>query len=502
VVVAALAGCGSQAQVMSDTPDALGDAGFDSPTDAPNDAELAPPPPCTKYVDPSGMLAGNVAYTTFQAGLTSLVAGDTLCVGPGAYHEVLKLTTSGTATAPITIRSYDLVNHAQVDGQYTLPSNPAANATACSEVGQNPSANQGPYPTQACFTYATLVSLVGDHITWLGIDITRSRGRGLIVGNQTATTNNTDIAVEGSDIGPERESGGFFFHLTSSRFHGNHVHDTGNFATYSRQVSTLNWGGGFYMDDSDHIEVSNNVLDHVWGEALGLGIWHGTSNLSVFGNEVYDSFALAVYVQTTQHVVLEKNRIYNTGDPTYYRNGKPSNCVVIDSEVGLTTSDITIRNNFITGCYGLIQLWQFKPASTYANISIYDNTLVNPSAGGSIFHNDMTNLTGLTIVDNLTAGGAVASGFMSATNMTVHHNLWPAAPPANLAGTGDVVTATPGLVDASYHPTAGLFDTTQFELTASSPAVDTGVDMSVATDYFGHARPARNGFDIGADELP
>ena len=41
-----------------------------------------------------------------------------------------------------------------------------------------------------------------------------------------------------------------------------------------------------------------------------------------------------------------------------------------------------------------------------------------------------------------------------------------------------------------------------YHLTASSAAIDAGLDAGVAVDYDGDSRPWAGGFDIGADEYP
>ena len=50
--------------------------------------------------------------------------------------------------------------------------------------------------------------------------------------------------------------------------------------------------------------------------------------------------------------------------------------------------------------------------------------------------------------------------------------------------------------------TAAFFDTTNYTLTASSAAINAGVDAGVYTDFFGDVRPQQGGFDIGYDESP
>jgi parallel beta-helix repeat protein len=64
----------------------------------------------TYYVDPGGSNTsgdGSLAHPwkTIAFGVTQLAAGDTLLINPGTYTDYVYLDTSGTASAPITIRA-------------------------------------------------------------------------------------------------------------------------------------------------------------------------------------------------------------------------------------------------------------------------------------------------------------------------------------------------------------------------------------------------------------
>jgi len=87
--------------------------------------------PTTYYVSPSGSdsAAGTLEqpFATVQHGVNQLLAGDTLILRAGNYHESVTVASSGTASAPITLAAYSgetptLIGSQPVTGPWTLSS--------------------------------------------------------------------------------------------------------------------------------------------------------------------------------------------------------------------------------------------------------------------------------------------------------------------------------------------------------------------------------------------
>jgi len=85
--------------------------------------------PATYYVSPSGSdsAAGTLEqpFATVQHGVNRLLAGDTLMLRAGTYHENVTVPASGTASAPITLAAYPgetptLVGAQPVTGPWTV----------------------------------------------------------------------------------------------------------------------------------------------------------------------------------------------------------------------------------------------------------------------------------------------------------------------------------------------------------------------------------------------
>jgi hypothetical protein len=85
--------------------------------------------PTTSYVSPSGSdsAAGTLGqpFATVQHGVNQLLAGDTLILRAGSYHENVTLARSGAANAPITLAAYPgetptLIGAQPVTGPWTV----------------------------------------------------------------------------------------------------------------------------------------------------------------------------------------------------------------------------------------------------------------------------------------------------------------------------------------------------------------------------------------------
>lgn len=251
------------------------------------DGGTTPLAPCTKYVSPSGSLDGQTAFTSIQAGVDVLAAGDTLCVAPGTYHEKVFINTSGAAGNPITVRAYDPSNKPVVDGAYTLPDNSFGTmGNGCSEVDpSNPDAVMAPYPKFGCCEISTpgLVILQGNHLVWDSIDITRSRSNGVFMGNVSGNgdyvlplldpasgTWYTDIQFLNSHVSHIRGEGASFLYVDTGTMSGDIVEDSQNLAAYNRiapgitNPNVTGWGNGVSLVGKN-LTFSNNVVFHNWG---------------------------------------------------------------------------------------------------------------------------------------------------------------------------------------------------------------------------------------------
>jgi len=487
--------------------------------------------PPTKIVDPSLTPNGSTIFATIPDAVATANPGDIIGVAAGTHNVTVLVTRSGTASQPIYIQALDPNNKPVIDGQMTLP------------VGWNESGYQ------AGSTH--LVAIAASHIVWDSIDIINSR-------------------IQGLNIGPA-DNNGYFLQNVNTWFSNVKVYRTRIQKCNNRGFQTINTdgvtvGGVTILETcrgSDSLWNSTtenptgwtaamqlcgknvSIIESTIAQALGEGIHAGqhisygagaflqVENLVIRNCRVFDTWSAAIYVTATDGGTIERNVVYQTADTRFWRGRSaapvyPTYCIHLASEAGrgpeynpapwstgyIGSVNVTIRNNVVWGGLRLIALTE-EPNQLYQNITIEHNTLFGAQAatypaGSGALCNGMTNLTNLTLRNNLiydAAGRVVATdpGFNAVLGtFTKSNNLWSAAPPVLLQGAGDVTNASVGLTNASYVPSGAWpnissFDTESFKLTATSPALGAGATgTGVATDFFGAARPATP--DIGAHE--
>jgi hypothetical protein len=103
------------------------------------------------------------------------------------------------------------------------------------------------------------------------------------------------------------------------------------------------------------------------------------------------------------------------------------------------------------------------------------------------------------IVNNiiLQSSGTMAN-VDTAAGLIFEHNLWSRTPSTNVRGVGDIY-ADPQLVNPNHIRIAGLVKSSWYKLSASSPAINTGITLTdINMDYWNN--PRYSPVDVGAHE--
>ena len=264
-------------------------------------------------------------------------------------------------------------------------------------------------------------------------------------------------------------------------------------STFSNNLADYD-GGGLYVMGMLTITDTTFLSNTAGARGGGLHIY---GNIGVLETE-YDPSSLT-------GVTFQNNSAGAGGGGAYLRNGaEMTGLAFFDNRAatggalffaGITTTPIEVsnsrfgRNRATTNQGDVIYFFDEYPGQ----VDLLHNTLVNsaPTGGSALYLNmGSLNLTNTIVASHtvaiLNSGGAV----------TEDYNLF-YGNDTNLSGAvssgGHSLVGDPAFVD----PTNDDYD-----LSATSNALDRGTDAGLAEDWAGDPRPQGNGFDIGADEAP
>jgi len=411
-------------------------------------------------------------FRTIQFAVNKLKPGNTLLVRAGVYQEVLHIQKSGTAELPITITAHP-GETVVIDGNYTLPPVPASGWAACNETVSPPK----------CFHWGSLVRIVGSFITFDGFEITRSLGRGLVVSPANGVRP-TDITIKNNSIHDNRNAGAFLSEANRVIFEANDVWHSGDYATHDRSATTLNWPVAVSSRATINTIYRRNRIFNNWTEGLDTGT--DSTNVTVEDNEFFDNYALQLYVNRSQQVVIQRNLVYCTNDPNFNRNGVIPPGIVLNNEITtggmIVLNHVQLLNNIVAGCDHNFGLWggQGTEKIGASNILIANNLLLNGIANQTKapvteFYIVTAPHTQITVKDNIILqAGQNSIVVPTSAELLFTHNWWLRQPPANVASATDQI-GDPGIRNPYGFLTPGQVDVNSFKLSASAPAAGASV---------------------------
>jgi Right handed beta helix region len=438
----------------------------------------APKPPvpsspvqCTSYVSTSGSDTNNGTSLTPFRSISHAEAtsrpGDVICVRGGMYHEAVRLTRSGVESSRITVTGAPN-EEAIIDGTGI-------------KIG----------PTDALFEigggtdYVTVQHLTvrnsggrgivndGSHNRVLYSAITHTRNAGLLTTNLWGAA--TDNEYVGNDI--------------SDAVYGNDCH-----VTSDPCVTTGGWESAVNVYDAGPSAAGHNLYE---GNRIHNNGGEGMTLMDydvVRGNTVFDNFSVEIYLDRKQHVVVERNLLY---------------------ESEMTYLPIGVNESYRLLARGVSLADEFAPPRTSHNV-IRDNMMLNLRAGIHFWHA----ISGSGLIDDLIENNTIANSWdygisfdaSSATTGTVlRNNLVVPRQGDPTRGVTDVrgIDLTANLFDSPGDsrdprlPGEGTFsfDPNSYKLPPSASfAIDQGVAASLSQDFFGGPRRRGAGCDIGAHE--
>jgi len=466
------------------------------------------------YVSKEGKDSNNGSESSPVLTLGRAVAlvkeGDTVLIGPGVWHEELKITAKNT-----TWRG-QRVGETILDGGY-----------------DETKKGKGPAGTLPGDKNAGMISLRAPGIIIDGCTIRNIGGCGI---NGTGCDGGTIINctidhtyVSGIKISPDKLIEGFTIEDNVCTRSGMQSFD--NSATGGKDPG----GGVIKIGRTKNAVVRGNVCGMSYGEGINLG--KGNVGVLCEENEVFLVAHKHIYVNRSTDVIVRNNIVwFAPGYPDIEGDKDAPGAIAIGDECGNLAGDkqgvcrnnasfpktarVQIYNNLVVNLGVMLHVanglgkagsggWAGGYDTTLEDCYIGYNTLVagpltrqginigdnmrgNPHVN-SFFENNIVDWT------NAPAAAEIAVG--DPQGMKVQHNLWSVAPAAKFKGSNDV-NGDPGLANAAapinWKGLDSDIDLSNYFLRAGSKAVGAGVVNAKGgtDDMIGDAR--NNPPDLGA----
>jgi len=321
------------------------------PTTGPGNVVNAPPaitapataPAGNTYtVDPNGVL------NTIGAAAKLAQPGDTVVILPGTYHESINLTTSGTATAPITFE-------AQTPGTVTIDATGFTSAFTSNFGNTDYIIVKGINVKNCANADPTLPAAVTTGNGWVLQDMVVDGADG--TGIDVIGSNVTLLRVTAQNCGRAGLSGDGCTNVT--------VTDCVTTGNNTRQNDPSNNGGAGKWTRTDHVTIENlNSYNNT-----GPGLWfdYNNTNVVIKDSKIHDNHGLNHdYEGIGLNMELDPGPVLVQNDQFYGNTG--SNICVQSSR------NVTIQGNSLKGTALEFRDWPRGDNYTDQSFNIFSNT--------------------------------------------------------------------------------------------------------------------------------
>nr|MBO2514983.1 hypothetical protein [Gammaproteobacteria bacterium] len=247
--------------------------------------------------------------------------------------------------------------------------------------------------------YGALIRVTGDYVRVEDLEIVNSGGRGVV--------------FERADFGEAVNLRIDRMYNSAIRFIGsNDGLAEGNYITHTGlgwYLDGARWGATIVAQDrSARTVIRNNVILRVFGE--GINAHHGATDTLIEGNFVFSARALGIYSDAAPGTIIRRNIVLGTTDPDYWRGGSSTGGGIILNNEGyhyeggnalpanVQSKNVQIYGNLVASTAHGIGFWGQFSGTSFDNILIYNNTLVdndvqfftrNKPMPGSVFVNNI-----------------------------------------------------------------------------------------------------------------
>ncbi len=290
----------------------------------------------------------------------------------------------------------------------------------------------------------------------------------------------------------------------------------------------------------ENLTINGNAIFHTTTRTTALASIQVLLNMGssvVSGNTIRDHTTNSEFIGlriegTTGSINVSANRIFNidntpgsmgalTGIQMDVSSGPSSNVTLINNMISITPGtasmqavhgindrraggSLTMNHNsvLIGGPGGGSSSWAYRrDTGSSSTVSLTNNIFFNGRTGGAdnFAVSDLSGGSGSWSSDyNLFVGaGATAANFFEYNGTAVDFAAWKTGPPARDANS---LASVYGV--GSYNVGSMFTSANDLHLrTINNPAINSGTDAGVSTDFDGQARPFGSAPDIGADEV-
>jgi hypothetical protein len=433
---------------------------------------------CDVYVDNGAGTNGDGSFSSPWNSIPNdlhLPAGETLCVrgntsGPGRIYNTtrIELRSSGTATAPITLRPYP--------GESVVLQS-LDQGGVIKFIGDYWTVQDFVIDNMATGWRAIILAEGADHNVVRGNEVYNGTNHGIDV-----NAGSRDNRIEDNHVHHFSRSDGddaYCIHVGAGAdntvIQGNTIHDcSGHGIRLSPPADSFT----NIPDFADNVQILGNLIYEGDLPAARNAIdIKAASNLKIIGNELYgyegDDAVTLHY--TSRNTLLADNRIHDSGRGFRAWPGE-----------GGWPEGLILQNNLLYDLeeYAILLIG-------VRDATIVHNTIVN--AGDWALNIAHAGLVGGTISNNLVVNSGPARIASGATfqDVTVSHNGWFNSPTDLSSATDTVGGGDPGFVNLAGR---------DLHLDGGSPALGAGADVGVGFDFEGDERPGGCCPDLGADE--
>ncbi len=448
----------------------------------------------TTWGDDSNPGTSSEPWRTVSHAGENAVAGDIVYIHEGFYHDRLAVRNSGAESNPIIFTNYG-DDVAVIDG---------SDIDAYDEMA--PTTGGRPW-------FGTVDLYDASWIEIRGLQIKNST-----MGNGVFGSNTHNCIIEGNYIEKTHTSGiGFIIKGLQYDADNQQVRPqdesqwsvSTNITIRDNEITQTNingWSEVISLEGVEGFEISGNLVHDTYtgrtssfwgGGGEMIDMKRGTRNGKCFGNVVYNSFRLGIYVESNDSE-CNNIEIYNNVVSNLDHSG-----IVVSNEGGGEVYDISIHDNVVYNCnFGILfATHDYWPTQVVRDVQVYNNTVAYSNAGtlgeGQGLRIDNPELSNLEVRNNIFAfsdGNQIWVNGVDDSRFTIDNNLiYPAVTEGGSIRTGtNAIMADPLFADAANK---------NFSILSGSPAIDEAAGAQISTsDFRGVSRPYGAAADIGAFE--